>query len=1401
MARNYPGSAGQGTSRSEVFLANNSGPFTVLFLMQPDSLSQTSRYLWASGNSWALIFGYTGTSPIQVEWFQPSTARTGSQIDITTTSTPTRCGYRYTGAEWSKWKEGTKSIINASISFTTPAGSGTSYVGRSAAGDYYDGTLAEICMWSIDLTDQQMADWFDGVLAGQIAPNNLVLWLRLMGNRSPETDWASNGSKTWSVGTEVKATHPTLRAYDVVRTPKPVLCAELTDPATGRTIYAATRDLSSDWRAADTLGGQYDGLLVSKEVRLVEALSDDISGFDVPVNFTLEFANPAYNFRRAILADNPVGYWPLEETSGTAAANIAETATGNGTYTGGVSLAVPPGPFKGVALWAPSFDGSDDYITVPDNADLDVTGALTLGLIVCPFTSGSVQMLVAKTTAGSTPMPYRLNLSSTLTLQFTVGGTTVSSTTALAQGRPSLVHVTRDGTGLVRFWVNGQFAGSGTPTGTPTASTGALEFGRLAGGGGSFYLNGLLAHPFICNTALAQDRIKAHYRAFLDARARFDPRAEWRNVDVILRRFDLATYEAADLVRAKITDPKFPPNRAVFQCSNQDPELDSLQVPKTQVNVDDFPGTNDPGVPIPIPVGTGVWMNPSLAGKDESSQPGGYDFLIGRTKNASGAAMNVTVEEVWQDIDAASPGADSLTGWVAAPGSPAYSNSTHFTVSGDRSKDYNIETYGGVPIRYKTTATGGASGYFLYDRAIAYSGGTITLALGPIDAGLTSVEIATDFAVEEGRYDIGGEDLLSLRLYTGVKGPILARVGNTSLTNPSDVIKELVANAAWSAGKSVDSSSFSTARTGYAAVGFGSAIRGVIAGNRQLRALGALLREILWVGRARLYRTIAAGDYAIEVSDFTAPAAPTRTLGWGDGTWNNLRSCGGIERTPLENAVSKLVVHWGVPPKPRASNVPRDMTGLPTDYVYRGEMVLGTIGTERHLSLPWIRDVNTASEVLYYTGRRIQAADTQIPVEGGYEHRNIRRGELVNLIVPHLGIAEVWRVRKKETVSLDRYAFRLEPYIPETHTFDAAAIDVGTETQAETENYNESDTPWGFDGNPCHNPDFTIPPTKQYPASGTIPADYLPGHFSNDTATNITAWTTATGDATADACVGKGYMTVTTSTPRTSGAGSGIIILPVRSFTSGNVTFPCSPGKVVMFSIFCDRSDFFVQMQFGHGVTDDGSRNCPRWALNEYNQNGWRRYAFLARGQGSCTWASPRLQFESAATYKFDAALFEAGGKFVFRPSPWHSNPRSATDPYRFTNGEHIVRPVGEPENATYAAVALYDSGTLSGATVDIANAMQAGWMVKGISAVVKTAITGATSWSLGTAANPTLFATSKANAKGTSVMWGDHAAAWAATNILANTALRITANGSNFTGGAIKVSVHYDKAIPPTVA
>jgi hypothetical protein len=78
------------------------------------------------------------------------------------------------------------------------------------------------------------------------------------------------------------------------------------------------------------------------------------------------------------ITSNLNGQWKLIETSGTTAVDSSSTAN-NGTYTNGVTLAnSTPVPVNSAA--AARFDGTDDFVAIPNEALYDAFGATTIAV-------------------------------------------------------------------------------------------------------------------------------------------------------------------------------------------------------------------------------------------------------------------------------------------------------------------------------------------------------------------------------------------------------------------------------------------------------------------------------------------------------------------------------------------------------------------------------------------------------------------------------------------------------------------------------------------------------------------------------------------------------------------------------------------------------------------------------------------------------------------------------------------------------------------------------------------------------------------------------------------------------------------------------------------------------------
>ena len=208
-------------------------------------------------------------------------------------------------------------------------------------------------------------------------------------------------------------------------------------------------------------------------------------------------------YQSEVLADSPVVYLELNETSGTAAVDQGSHAV-NGTYQNGVTL--NQSGMTGITP-AAQFDGTNDLIDIPDHADLDITGDLTLEAWIYPTSYANWRMLITKVNGDTGPYQWLLHTGTGLP-EFRHSTFSVINASAV----PALnvwnhLAVTRSGT-TVTHYLNGAVNGSGTVSGTVLANAEPVRIGRRLET--DYYFVGKMMQVAIYNTALSQARLQAH---------------------------------------------------------------------------------------------------------------------------------------------------------------------------------------------------------------------------------------------------------------------------------------------------------------------------------------------------------------------------------------------------------------------------------------------------------------------------------------------------------------------------------------------------------------------------------------------------------------------------------------------------------------------------------------------------------------------------------------------------------------------------------------------------------------------------------------------------------------------------------------------------------------------------
>jgi len=217
----------------------------------------------------------------------------------------------------------------------------------------------------------------------------------------------------------------------------------------------------------------------------------------ITISFYTKPAPSAY--MSAVLAYNPLAYWPLNESSGNIAYDYA--GTNDGTYIGGYNLGqtgIPVTPGIG-ANTSVSFDGSTAYVDVPVG-NLNVTGAVTLIQWV-QSTSTSFQ-----TTFGHSDQSYRFDIANQP--HFADPGPDAVGSIAVNDGNWHQLVGVFDGTNDI-LYVDGKVASTVKDTSGVPNSTDDVWIGGAPDYPGARNFNGNSAQVAIIGNALTAAQVLA----------------------------------------------------------------------------------------------------------------------------------------------------------------------------------------------------------------------------------------------------------------------------------------------------------------------------------------------------------------------------------------------------------------------------------------------------------------------------------------------------------------------------------------------------------------------------------------------------------------------------------------------------------------------------------------------------------------------------------------------------------------------------------------------------------------------------------------------------------------------------------------------------------------------------
>jgi hypothetical protein len=231
-----------------------------------------------------------------------------------------------------------------------------------------------------------------------------------------------------------------------------------------------------------------------------------------PIAITLKspIASPS-PYQAALFGYNPVGYWPLDESSGTVAYDLV--GNNNGTYTGSFTLN-QAGVSSATGLGSSSsagFDGFTAYVDIPVN-DLNITGPITVIAWVQTSYAGSV----FETVLGHSDSGYRIDIDPAAygdggngNMHFADEGPDISGPNPVNDGNWHQLVGVYDGT-FGYIYVDGELANSGTET-APSGSLDDVWIGAAPDYPGARNYSGNIAQVSIINSALTGAEVTALY--------------------------------------------------------------------------------------------------------------------------------------------------------------------------------------------------------------------------------------------------------------------------------------------------------------------------------------------------------------------------------------------------------------------------------------------------------------------------------------------------------------------------------------------------------------------------------------------------------------------------------------------------------------------------------------------------------------------------------------------------------------------------------------------------------------------------------------------------------------------------------------------------------------------------
>ena len=214
------------------------------------------------------------------------------------------------------------------------------------------------------------------------------------------------------------------------------------------------------------------------------------------------------SYNDVVLADSPVGYWRLGESSGTTAKDLSGNGL-NGTYQSSPTLA-SAGLISGDTDKSVTMNGSTNYITV-SHPNTAMSGTISAeAWYKSSNTSIGEQHILSKFPGSDTN--YYFGIYQNKVEMAVTGNAYMQSTSTLSNNVLYHLVATYD-LSNIRFYINGILDRTVANTATPVSAGTLLNIGRYSGG--NSYVFGALDEVALYNYVLTDGQVLTHYNAGL----------------------------------------------------------------------------------------------------------------------------------------------------------------------------------------------------------------------------------------------------------------------------------------------------------------------------------------------------------------------------------------------------------------------------------------------------------------------------------------------------------------------------------------------------------------------------------------------------------------------------------------------------------------------------------------------------------------------------------------------------------------------------------------------------------------------------------------------------------------------------------------------------------------------